>query len=167
MGPVFSVTSLVTWDLITFTSRSEIHILIRVNPVHTLSSYFCDHTSLLLGKTLVTEANRRHVGLQNEGSVSDQVYGNVSGYRRDASLVETVLRKKPRNSNKFQQNKYIVNISLRSMLAGPSDRTVSSVGLDRLDAETVGSDPAWGMDVCPRLLIIIINLSPSNLRYII
>jgi hypothetical protein len=148
----------------TFTSRSEIHILIHVNPVHTLSSYFCDHTSLLLCKTLATEANRRQVGLQNEGSVSDQIYGNVSGYRRDASLVETVLRKKPRNANnKFQQNKYIVNISLRSMLAGPSDRTVSGVGLDRLDA--VGSDPAWGMDVCPRLLIIIINLSPSNLRY--
>jgi hypothetical protein len=37
---------------------------------------------------------------------------------------------------------------------GPSGRVVWGVGLDRFHAEIVGSNPALGMDVCPRLFII-------------
>jgi hypothetical protein len=29
-----------------------------------------------------------------------------------------------------------------------------AVGLDRLDAETVGSNPAEGIDICPRLSVL-------------
>jgi hypothetical protein len=47
-----------------------------------------------------------------------------------------------------------------SIVAGPTGRAVW--GLDHLNAETVGSNPAWGMDVCPRLSIIIIHLSPCR-----
>jgi hypothetical protein len=32
--------------------------------------------------------------------------------------------------------------------AGPSDRTVCGVRLDRLDAEIMGSNPTQGMDEC-------------------
>jgi hypothetical protein len=38
--------------------------------------------------------------------------------------------------------------------------TVPVVGLDSLDAETVGSNLAKGMDVCLFIIIIIIHLSP-------
>jgi hypothetical protein len=34
------------------------------------------------------------------------------------------------------------------MTTGPSGRAVWGVGLDRLDAETVGSNPAYGMNAC-------------------
>jgi hypothetical protein len=42
-----------------------------------------------------------------------------------------------------------------NQIAGSSGRAVLGVCLDRLDAETVGSNPAKGMDVCSRLFIII------------
>jgi hypothetical protein len=51
--------------------------------------------------------------------------------------------------------------------AGPSGRTVWSVGLDRLGVDTVGSNPAQGLDVCHRLFIVIIYLSPYYQRYVV
>jgi hypothetical protein len=36
----------------------------------------------------------------------------------------------------------------------PSGRAVRGVGLDRLDTETVGSNPAQGTNVCPSLIVI-------------
>jgi hypothetical protein len=45
---------------------------------------------------------------------------------------------------------------------GPSGHAVWGVGLDHFNAETVGLNPALGMDVCPCLLIIIIHLSLYN-----
>jgi hypothetical protein len=59
---------------------------------------------------------------------------------------------------------YENNIKIITKKAGHSGRAVWAVGLDRLDGETVGSNPLWGIDVCPRL-IIIIHLSPYNRRY--
>jgi hypothetical protein len=38
--------------------------------------------------------------------------------------------------------------------AGPSGRAVWGEGLDRLDTETVGSNQALGMDVCPRISML-------------
>jgi hypothetical protein len=43
-----------------------------------------------------------------------------------------------------------------------SGGAVLGVGLDLLDAETVGSNSAKGMDVCPRLFIIVIQLLPYH-----
>jgi hypothetical protein len=37
--------------------------------------------------------------------------------------------------------------------AGHSGRAVWGIDLDRFDAEIVGSNPAKGMDVCPRLSV--------------
>jgi hypothetical protein len=39
-------------------------------------------------------------------------------------------------------------------VAGHSGRAVSGVGLGRLVAGIVGSNPAQGMDVCPRLSVL-------------
>jgi hypothetical protein len=52
-------------------------------------------------------------------------------------------------------NQYLTSCSTL-LLAGPSAHVFWGIGLDRLDAETMGLNPAWGMDVCPRLFIIII-----------
>jgi hypothetical protein len=38
--------------------------------------------------------------------------------------------------------------------AGHSGRAVWGVGLDRVVAGNVGSNPAQGMDVCPRLFVL-------------
>jgi hypothetical protein len=38
--------------------------------------------------------------------------------------------------------------------AGHSGRAVWDVGLDRLDSGIIGSNPAQGMDVCPRLSVL-------------
>jgi hypothetical protein len=54
----------------------------------------------------------------------------------------------------------------RHYSAGPSGRSVSGVGPDHLDAETVGSNPVWGMAVCP-CLFIIIHLSIYHWRYVV
>jgi hypothetical protein len=40
------------------------------------------------------------------------------------------------------------------LLAGHSGRAVWDVGLGRLVAEIRGSNPAQGMDVCPRLSVL-------------
>jgi hypothetical protein len=53
-----------------------------------------------------------------------------------------------------------------NQIAGSSGRAVLGVCLDRLDAETVGSNPAKGMDVCSRLFIII-HFSPYHRRCIV
>jgi hypothetical protein len=45
-----------------------------------------------------------------------------------------------------------------------SGRAVWGVVLDRLESDTVGSNPAYGMDVWPRLFIIIINIHLSPYR---
>jgi hypothetical protein len=50
-------------------------------------------------------------------------------------------------------------------VAGPSGRTVRGVGLDHLAAETVGSNPAYGMDDCSRLFIIIILRKSRKINY--
>jgi hypothetical protein len=52
--------------------------------------------------------------------------------------------------------------------AGPISSAACGVGVDILKAVTVGSNAAKGMDVCPRLFIIIsiIHVSPYNRRYI-
>jgi hypothetical protein len=39
--------------------------------------------------------------------------------------------------------------------AGPSGRLVWGIGLDHLDAETLGSNPTSGMDIFPHLFVII------------
>jgi hypothetical protein len=39
-------------------------------------------------------------------------------------------------------------------MAGHSGRAVWGVGLGRLIAGIVGSNPAQGMDVCPRLFVL-------------
>jgi hypothetical protein len=41
------------------------------------------------------------------------------------------------------------------MSAGPSGRAVCGVGLDRLEAETMGPNPVEGMDDSPQLFVII------------
>jgi hypothetical protein len=51
-------------------------------------------------------------------------------------------------------------VKSRQHVAGPSARRV-------WDAETVVSNPSFGMDVCPRLFVVVIHLSPYRLRYII
>jgi hypothetical protein len=46
---------------------------------------------------------------------------------------------------------------MRSILtcdAGPSGRAVRGLGLGRLVAGIVGSNPAQGMDVCPRVSML-------------
>jgi hypothetical protein len=40
------------------------------------------------------------------------------------------------------------------MYAGSNGRAVHGVGLDRLDAEVAGSNPAYGTDACPRLSML-------------
>jgi hypothetical protein len=46
------------------------------------------------------------------------------------------------------------NVRLISALASHSGRAVGGVGLGRLVAGIVGSNPAQGMDVCPRLSVL-------------
>jgi hypothetical protein len=36
---------------------------------------------------------------------------------------------------------------------GSNGRSVWSIGFDRFDAEILGSDPAYCMDVCPRISV--------------
>jgi hypothetical protein len=40
-------------------------------------------------------------------------------------------------------------------MEGPSGRAVRGEGLDRLDAEIVSLNPAYGMHVCPRLSVVL------------
>jgi hypothetical protein len=51
---------------------------------------------------------------------------------------------------------HVLEIHFNTVLsAGPSVHKVSGVGLDRLEAVTVCSNPAYGMDVCLHLFISI------------
>jgi hypothetical protein len=47
-------------------------------------------------------------------------------------------------------------------VAGSSGRVVWGVGGDGLDGETVGSNSTWGIDVCPRLFVIVIHFAPYH-----
>jgi hypothetical protein len=51
--------------------------------------------------------------------------------------------------------------------AGPIGRALWGAGVNRLDSETVGLNPAQSADVYPRLLFILFHLSPYYRRYII
>jgi hypothetical protein len=65
----------------------------------------------------------------------------------------------------YSEGNFIMNSSFHSLLssvrylyherAGPSDCAVWGVRIERLDAETVGLNPAWGIFVLLRLIIIV------------
>jgi hypothetical protein len=56
-------------------------------------------------------------------------------------------------------------LSHNILSASPRRRAVRCKGLDLLGSQTVGSNPAYGIDVCPRLFIVIIITIHLSLYY--